>query len=162
MNEINNLIKNRRTELGLTQLDIAKATGVTEATVSRWESGRIANMRRSKIAALAKVLQLSPSTLMEMEPDPIQPEKNSTNVIEITPEENKLVVLYRELNNEGQDRLLETADDMVRSGKYIIGDSATLEEKITPMRVAARTGVNLDDAAPEDIILPNEEDGAPE
>ena len=69
MSDINNLIKNRRIELGLTQLDIAKATGVTEATVSRWESGHISNMRRSKIAALAKVLQLSPSTLMGIEPD---------------------------------------------------------------------------------------------
>ncbi len=71
MNDFNNLIKNRRIELGLTQLDIAKATGVTEATVSRWESGQISNMRRSKIAALSKILQLSPSELMGMEPDPV-------------------------------------------------------------------------------------------
>lgn len=71
MSDFNNLIKNRRIELGLTQLDIAKATGVTEATVSRWESGQISNMRRSKIAALSKVLQLSPSALMDMEPDPV-------------------------------------------------------------------------------------------
>lgn len=77
MSDINNLIKKRRIELGLTQLDIAKATGVAEATVSRWESGHISNMRRSKIAALAKVLQLSPSTLMGLEPDePAPHEKN--------------------------------------------------------------------------------------
>lgn len=69
MSDFNDLIKNRRVELGLTQLDIAKATGVSEATVSRWESGQISNMRRSKIAALSKVLQLSPGTLMGMEPE---------------------------------------------------------------------------------------------
>ena len=44
-----NYLADRRLELGLTQKDIAEAVGVTEATVSRWESGSIANMRRDKI-----------------------------------------------------------------------------------------------------------------
>ena len=38
-------------------LDVAKACEVSEATVSRWESGDISNMKRSRIASLAKVLQ---------------------------------------------------------------------------------------------------------
>ena len=33
---INKFIKNRRLELGLTMLDVAKACEVSEATVSRW------------------------------------------------------------------------------------------------------------------------------
>lgn len=61
---IQNLIKNRRKELGLTLLDIANACGVSEATVSRWESGDIVNMKRSRIAQLAKVLNVSPSLLI--------------------------------------------------------------------------------------------------
>ena len=61
---IQNLIKNRRKELGLTLLDIANACGVSEATVSRWESGDIVNMKRSRIAQLAKVLNISPSLLI--------------------------------------------------------------------------------------------------
>ena len=61
---IQNLIKNRRTELGLTLLDIANACGVSEATVSRWESGDIVNMKRSRIAQLANVLKISPSMLI--------------------------------------------------------------------------------------------------
>ena len=55
---INKFIKNRRLELGLTMLDVAKACEVSEATVSRWESGDISNMKRSRIASLAKVLQM--------------------------------------------------------------------------------------------------------
>ena len=62
--EIKDILKNRRTELGLTQLDVANAVGVTEATVSRWESGDIANMKRSRIASLASVLKMSPSIIM--------------------------------------------------------------------------------------------------
>ena len=56
-------LKERRKELGLTMLEVAQKTGVSEATVSRWESGDIANMRLDKIAALAKTLQV-PSTFI--------------------------------------------------------------------------------------------------
>ena len=41
--------------------------GVSEATVSRWESGDIDNMRRDKIAALAKALDLDPRIIMGWE-----------------------------------------------------------------------------------------------
>ena len=57
------LIKNRRKELHLTMKDVADRVGVSEGTVSRWESGNIANMGRDKIAALAKVLKISPSII---------------------------------------------------------------------------------------------------
>lgn len=62
--EIKDIIKNRRIELGLTMAEVAKQVNVSEATISRWESGNIANMKRSRIAALAKVLKLSPSVIM--------------------------------------------------------------------------------------------------
>ena len=58
---VKDLIKSRRIELGLTMKEVADAVGVSEGTISRWESGHIANMRRDKIVALAKVLQISPS-----------------------------------------------------------------------------------------------------
>lgn len=61
---INRLLSARRKELKLTMADVAKACGVSEATVSRWESGDIGNMKRSSIAALAKVLQISPSVIV--------------------------------------------------------------------------------------------------
>lgn len=57
-------IKQRRKELGLTMLQVAKKIGVSEATVSRWESGDIANMRRDKIVSLANALQVHPSFIM--------------------------------------------------------------------------------------------------
>ena len=59
-----NILKERRLQLGLTMLQVAQAVGVSEATVSRWESGDIANMRRDRIAKLAKALQLRPSAVM--------------------------------------------------------------------------------------------------
>lgn len=68
--EIGTLLKNRRIDLGLTLKEIADAVGVSEATVSRWESGEIANMKRDKIAALAKVLSISPAAIMGWEETP--------------------------------------------------------------------------------------------
>lgn len=62
--ETKQIIKNRRIELGLTLLDVAKYVGVSEATVSRWESGDIANMKRDKISLLAEVLRISPLLIM--------------------------------------------------------------------------------------------------
>lgn len=68
--EIKDIIYNRRIELGLTMKQVADAVGVSEGTISRWESGDIANMRRDKIAALAKTLLLSPATIMGWEEKP--------------------------------------------------------------------------------------------
>lgn len=63
----NEVMKLRRQELGLTQKEVAARVGVTEATVSRWESGDIKNMRRDKIAAMARVLDIPPAVLMDWE-----------------------------------------------------------------------------------------------
>ena len=63
----NEVMRVRRLELGLTQKEIADRVGVTEATVSRWESGDIKNMKRNKIAALARALDISPAVLMDWE-----------------------------------------------------------------------------------------------
>lgn len=65
--EIKDIIKTRRKELGLTQRQVADRVGVSEATVSRWETGNIANVKRSRIAQLAKALQISPSVIMGWE-----------------------------------------------------------------------------------------------
>lgn len=43
---------------------LADAVNVSEATISRWESGNIPNMRRDKIYDLAKALNTTPAYLM--------------------------------------------------------------------------------------------------
>lgn len=62
--QLKDIIKTRRKELNLTLAEIAKACNVSEATVSRWESGDIGDMKRSRIAALSKVLKVSPSIIV--------------------------------------------------------------------------------------------------
>ena len=57
-------LTDRRKELGLTMKQVAEAVGVSEATVSRWESGQIANMRRDRINNYAKILRVDPNFIM--------------------------------------------------------------------------------------------------
>lgn len=64
-----NVISNRRKELGLTMKALAEKVGVSEATVSRWESGNIASLKQTKIALLSKALNISPAELVASDTD---------------------------------------------------------------------------------------------
>lgn len=68
---MNRYLKDRRVELGLTQSDVARHVGVSEATVSRWESGDIASMKQNRIAALAEILRLEPAAIIAAEGQPV-------------------------------------------------------------------------------------------
>lgn len=82
MSSINNLLKDKRKSKGLTQKEVAEAVGVSEGTVSRWESGEIANMGRSKIYALSKILDLTPAEVMGMSEEKELP--HSPNIIPLS------------------------------------------------------------------------------
>ena len=59
--EIGKLIEARRKELGFSLEEVGNAVGVGKSTVKKWESGKIQNMRRDKIALIANKLNLDPS-----------------------------------------------------------------------------------------------------
>ena len=62
--EVKDIIRQRRLKLGYSMKELGKKVGVSEATISRWESGDIANMKRDKIKALADALLISPKVIM--------------------------------------------------------------------------------------------------
>lgn len=59
------MIKDKRLALGLTLEEVGDEVGVGKSTVRKWENGLIKNMGRDKVAALAKVLGLSPAQLIQ-------------------------------------------------------------------------------------------------
>lgn len=78
------IIKQKRIELGLTMKELANNVGVSEATISRWESGNIATMKQTKIALLAQVLGISPTILVSGEiPD--------TTITQLTPRDERQI-----------------------------------------------------------------------
>ena len=69
-------IRELRQAKGLTLEQIADVVGVGKSTVRKWETGMIANMRRDKIASLAKALGVTPGYLMGWEDDDVAPPSN--------------------------------------------------------------------------------------
>lgn len=62
--DIKDLIKIKRLQKNLTMKELADKVGVSEATISRWESGEISNMKHKGIIALSNVLDIEPNVIM--------------------------------------------------------------------------------------------------
>lgn len=103
--EIKDILKSRRQELNLTLEQVATHVGVAPATISRWESGDIANMRRDKIVALAEALEMSPAVIMGWE----------------TPNESKHTIIeaYNKLSPTAQQRAREYLEDLLSNPKNL-------------------------------------------
>lgn len=96
-------IKDLRHAKGLTLEQVAEVVGVGKSTVRKWETGMIANMRRDKIADLAKALGTTPAYLMgwneeNKEVSPTEPklsegEKMLLDLYHRVPEDKKQLVL---------------------------------------------------------------------
>ena len=114
MCEIANKIKARRQELGLTLEDVAQAVGVGRSTVRKWETGMIKNMGRDKIAALAKVLQISP---VELVPLPDQSMTEDEERLEALHQDPRLGLLFdrsRKMSHEDVEFMLQMADRILK------------------------------------------------
>lgn len=64
-------IKQRRTDLGLTQGDIATEVGVAISTIQRYETGSIERVKLPVIEAIARALHVNPDWLVGKTPDMI-------------------------------------------------------------------------------------------
>ncbi len=64
MSKLCERIRERRAACGLTLLEIAERLGVKEATVQRYESGEIKNIKHETVRALADIFGCSPQYLM--------------------------------------------------------------------------------------------------
>lgn len=115
--EISKLISDRRKELGLTLEEVGKIVGVSKSTVKKWEDGYISNMKRDKIALLAKALKLNPVVLITGEEEP-------TSTSQLTDDE-ELQEYLEELKNRSEMRMLfslakgATKEDVEKAVKII-------------------------------------------
>lgn len=116
--EVHERIKKRRIELELSMRDVADKLGISASTVSRYESSDIQNMGIDKIEALAKVLRCSPAYLMGWEDEII--------CTALSSEENRLIRIYRDLNVDGQRKLVERAEELRDLGYIVKGDAAKM------------------------------------
>ena len=112
--DIGQFIHDRRVQLHLTLEEVANIVGVNKSTVKKWESGDISNMRRDKIALLAKALHISPVDLIVDDPDALS-----------SSEDDKLQEYLEELKNRSEMRMLfklaknATKEDVEKAVKII-------------------------------------------
>ena len=92
-NEMAKRIAELRKQNGLTLEEVANIVGVGKSTVRKWETGMIANMRKDKIALLAKALRTTPAYLMGWD--------SPANVYECPDEENPWILR----SNEAMEKL---------------------------------------------------------
>ena len=111
-------IKARRVQLGLSQEELAAKLGYkSRSTINKIELG-INDITQSKVSAIARALDTTSSYLMGWDDNVKVTNSDTTQTDDLTPGERNLLSLYRDLNEEGQEKLVDYADDMVRSGKY--------------------------------------------
>lgn len=108
---MNNKLKQKRKELGLTLQEVADYVGVSSGTVSRWESGEIKNMRRDKIAKLGEVLKIDPAELTGWKNVGINNGGNISSFILTTDEYSLIIELRKDepLSVESISRILAYA-----------------------------------------------------
>ena len=107
---INDRIKSRRQQLGLTLLQVAESLGVKEATAQRYESGDIKNIKHDTVLGLSQILHCDPAYLMGWIKSPVAENKDIScnNTIELTDMEQYLLDGFRELTKQGQDYMIQT------------------------------------------------------
>jgi len=132
-------IQSYREEHDLSQRKLADICGLSNGYISMLESGINPNTQLPLIPSMPKLKLLANGMgltlnelLMKVDDMPIDLQADDgRNAIgpDVLPlpanegnsdsKETHLVQLYRELNAEGQEKLIDYADDLVSSGKYI-------------------------------------------
>lgn len=107
-------IKELRTAQGLTLEQVADVVGVGKSTVRKWETGMIANMRRDKIAALAKALGTTPAYLMGWSEET---EKIPLDKLPLTEGEKRMLKLYRSIPEERRESALDVLEVFLKMPK---------------------------------------------
>ena len=95
-------IKELRQARDLTLEQVADVVGVGKSTVRKWETGMIANMKRDKIASLAKALGTTPEYLMGWEE-----KKDSPAEPQLTEGEKVLLDLFNRVPEDKQRLVLQ-------------------------------------------------------
>lgn len=101
--EFSRKIKQLRLEKGMTLEQVANIVGVGKSTVRKWETGMIANMKRDKIALLAKALSTTPAYLMGWKED----EATSPHEPKLSDGEKILLDLFRQVPENKQQMVLQ-------------------------------------------------------
>ena len=114
-------IKNRRIKLKITQQQLADMTGYNDrSSIAKIESGLV-DIPQSKLELFAKVLHTTPGELMG---DAL----SFDTCDQLNHDELTLISRYRELNDEGKEKVTDYVYDLAASGRYIKSNKPEMVE----------------------------------
>lgn len=114
-------LKALRKSAGISAEYIAEKIGVSPSTIYRYENNDIASMKIDKLKAIATILDTDASYLLGWQDD-----SSSSN--HLTPSESSLIRLFRDMNGDGQQKILDYANDLHASRLYIKANSDGVDE----------------------------------
>ncbi len=120
---INEVIKKRRNELNITQAELAQSCGVGVSTIRKWESGDLDQMKRDKIALLAKALNISPLVLFGLE----DLEHSSTPPLKYDEAYNQLTVYGKVCAGDGLEAFEDPIDEINNPYPHLKGEFFSLQ-----------------------------------
>lgn len=107
MGKLQERIRERRKAVGMTLAQLADRTGVQEATVQRWESGNIKNIKHETIEKIAIALNCSPVYLMGWTEDPYENAVSSPALVSAAKQD--LIAMIDDLPDDQVEKLLQIA-----------------------------------------------------
>lgn len=108
-------IREARKNKGFTQEQLGHLIGVAKTTIAGYEKNR--EPSAAKLGEIADSLGVDVNFLLqdEMKKSPAAADAETGD---LSKEEKRLLHNYRQLNEDGQEKLLEYSDDLVITGRY--------------------------------------------
>lgn len=115
---VGDYIKKLRTEKGLTQEELGEMLGVKRAAVNKWESGMVQNLKRTTMQKLAIIFNVNPATFIDGS-ESFESETEKKPPLKLpNADEQELLTIYRNVNQDGQDYIMQTARMVEGTERY--------------------------------------------
>lgn len=128
MSTIGKIIKDARLSMGYTQEELASKVGVQKSAIAKWENGRVSEIKRSNLKALAEALELDPNALLSPSDSDISQSSLFSSMSALPEQEAMLLLAFRKLNSDGKSKVIEYTKDLSKIEKY--QDSSPIKESL--------------------------------
>jgi transcriptional regulator with XRE-family HTH domain len=102
---------------GISDAELERKIGIKPKKINDWNAGRTKSYEKY-IPQIAAFFNVSTDYLLGNTDDPQPAGQPPSEDIKLSPQEQRLIEMYRELNDEGQDVVTSFLDTMLMSGKY--------------------------------------------
>lgn len=103
----------------LKPIDIARRTGISEATISQYRSG-YSKPKEERLTIIANALDVNPAWLMGLNAPMTVPVSSPPSPSpDLDPDDQELLSKYHMLSDEGKGMLQDRADELIALGKTV-------------------------------------------